>query len=66
MNLKIKNKFLIIPLVVASTFGIEWKMIDYPAPRGNLPLTVDSLNQRIILFGGTSYIVNGRSYNDVW
>ena len=53
-------KFLIAILIVATAFGLEWKWLDYPAARENSTMIVDSLNQRIILFGG------GRPYEQTW
>jgi hypothetical protein len=59
-------KFLIALLIVTTAFGLEWQWLDYPAARRNGMMIVDSLNQRIIFFGGTSVNANGMWYNDVW
>jgi hypothetical protein len=59
-------KFLIALLIVTTAFGLEWTGIDYPAARRHATMIVDSLNQRIILFGGASNNLNGLWYNDVW
>jgi hypothetical protein len=61
-----KIKFLIALLIVTTAFGLEWKGLNYPAARRHATMIVDSLNQRIILFGGASNYANGLWYNDVW
>lgn len=61
-----KIKLLIALLIITTAIGLEWKGIDYPAYRRHATMIVDSLNQRIILFGGASNNANGRWYNDVW
>lgn len=65
--MKNNNKIilLIFLLIVTTAFGIEWKMFG-PNARRSSSMIVDSLNQRIILFGGTSDRLNGLNYNDVW
>ncbi|MEO0115274.1 MAG: kelch repeat-containing protein [candidate division WOR-3 bacterium] len=60
-----KIGFLVILLAVTSVFGFEWKML-YPNARANASMIVDSINQRIILFGGMTLRLNNRIYNDVW
>ena len=67
--MKNNNKIilLILLLIVTNAFGLEWKGLDHPAARRNAMIIVDSLNQRIILFGGTSdRLQNGIWFNDVW
>ncbi len=54
-----KIKLLIILLFVTITFGLEWQWLG-PAAREISTMIVDSLNQRIILFGG------GRPYEEIW
>ncbi|MDH5684727.1 MAG: hypothetical protein OEZ20_09710 [candidate division WOR-3 bacterium] len=58
-------KFLIILSIVTTAFGLEWKSLGIE-PRRSVSMIVDSLNQRIILFGGTSMYTTGRWYSDVW
>ncbi|MEO0109707.1 MAG: kelch repeat-containing protein [candidate division WOR-3 bacterium] len=64
MKANLLIKILVLSIFI-SAFGLEWKSI-YPSARRSATMIVDSLNQRIILFGGTSYYLNNRWYNDLW
>jgi hypothetical protein len=56
--------FLLILLIITTSFGLEWKGLNSPSPRRNGMMIVDSLNQRIILFGGD--FAHEQWFNDVW
>uniref|UniRef100_A0A7C6A9W3 FlgD/Vpr Ig-like domain-containing protein n=1 Tax=candidate division WOR-3 bacterium TaxID=2052148 RepID=A0A7C6A9W3_UNCW3 len=65
MKFNKKFRFFVILGTIALSFGLEWKAL-YPNARANSSMIVDSLNHRIILFGGMSLRLNNRIYNDVW
>jgi len=60
-----KIKLLITLLIVTTAFGLEWKWKDYPDACEISTMIVDSLNQRIILFGGGCPYIE-RWFNTVW
>lgn len=55
---------LILFLTIATAFSLEWKGLSNPSARRNGGMIIDSLNQRIILFGGD--FAHERWLNDVW
>lgn len=61
------KKSLVLPFILfAFAFALdEWKAIS-PTARNFATMVVDSVNERAILFGGGSYQLTGRWYNDVW
>jgi len=61
------NRKLVVLLVViaAVSYAIEWTALA-PQARCAARLCVDSANQRIILFGGTTVYMDGAYFNDVW
>ncbi|MDH5186808.1 MAG: hypothetical protein OEZ20_03625 [candidate division WOR-3 bacterium] len=62
-----KGIIIFLSLFVFFSIGIslEWKTLG-PSARDWAPLTVDCANRRLILFGGGSYGLTGRWYNDAW
>lgn len=66
------KRFKVINIITLSFlifFGtgmsLEWQSL-VPSAREFATLNVDSVNQRIIMFGGGSYRLTGRWTNDVW
>jgi len=59
-------KFVILLVVFAAVSpAAEWTALT-PAARCAARMCVDSANQRLILFGGTTVYMDGRYFNDVW
>jgi hypothetical protein len=60
--------WLILSLCAGSVVQgeLQWHALGTPAARRSATMIVDSVNQRIVLFGGSSERANGKYYNDVW
>ncbi len=63
--MKFNSARVLILLIFITAFGLEWQAL-YSTARRNPSMIIDSLNQRVILFGGTSCRLNNRYFNDVW
>ncbi len=57
--------FLSIVIIISICEGSVWKPI-IPQARDHARIIIDSLNKRAILFGGSSWQLDNRLYNDVW
>ena len=59
----VKVLVFIILLMICSVNGYVWQSI-IPPPRNMARMVIDSVNQRVILFGGSG--LNCHWYNDLW
>lgn len=64
----VKKIFLLITFIFSlMPYAAEWRATANPCPRSMAGLITDSLNQRLILFGGGNYRLPwGECFNDVW
>jgi hypothetical protein len=63
--MKYYKVLFVILLVACLVQAYEWKPI-VPAARNFARMVVDSVNQRVILFGGASHGFDNRWHNDIW
>ncbi|MEO0099036.1 MAG: kelch repeat-containing protein [candidate division WOR-3 bacterium] len=57
--------FLFILAALNRGIGLEWRSLS-PSAREFATIIVDSINRRLVLFGGGDYRFSGRWRNDVW